>query len=165
MPSDPKALLEQIISLLHRHGVEFLVIGGQAEAIFGSTRLTYDTDLCYLRSPENFKRLATALKELSPTLRGAPPNLPFILDDRTLALGSNFTFDTRLGPLDLLGWVEPIGDYNALSKTAELHDLDGLTVRTISLDDLIKVKVHIRRTKDKESLVQLLAIKKHRGEG
>jgi predicted nucleotidyltransferase len=41
-------------------------------------------------------------------------------------------------------------------------DLDGILVKTIGLEDLIRVKKHIRRPKDQESLLQLLAIRKAR---
>jgi hypothetical protein len=80
--------------------------------LHGSPIPTYDVDLSYRRTSDNLQRLATALKTLKPTLRGAPPDLPFIPDAQSLALGSSFTFDTPLGPLDLLGWVEPLGAYD-----------------------------------------------------
>ena len=86
-----------------------MVIGGQAATLLGSPLPTFDIDLCYRRTAENLEHLAAALKELHPTLRGAPPDLPFRLDGRSLALGCNFTFNTDVGPLDLLGWVEPFG--------------------------------------------------------
>jgi predicted nucleotidyltransferase len=159
-----KSPLQQIVELFERHGVEFMVIGGQAEALFGSPRITYDVDLCYRRDAENLQRLAAALQELTVTLRGAPPDLPFRIDARALALGSNFTFNTPLGPLDLLAWVEPHGNYESLVKRAERYPLGQTYVRTISLDDLIRVKEHIRRPKDRESLLQLKAIKQVRAE-
>jgi predicted nucleotidyltransferase len=155
--------LRKIVELLTTHQVEFLVIGGQAETLFGSSRVTFDVDVCYRRTAENLERLATALRELNVSLRGAPPELPFQVDAKSLALGNNFTFNTALGPLDLLGWVEPIGDYDVLSPNAEEYSLGNVSVRTISLDDLIRVKEHIRRVKDQNSLFQLKAIKQLRG--
>jgi hypothetical protein len=71
-----KSKLESLVELLAAHGVEFMIIGGQAETIFGSPRVTYDIDLCYRRTSENLKKLAAALREIKPTLRGAPPDLP-----------------------------------------------------------------------------------------
>jgi hypothetical protein len=68
-----KSALERIALLLSTHGVEFIVVGGQAELLMGSPRVTYDIDLCYKRSKENLRRLATALHELKPSLRNAPP--------------------------------------------------------------------------------------------
>ncbi len=161
--SDP-AGFEKVLDLLIRHGVRFIVIGGQAEQIMGSPRVTYDADLCYERSAENLEHLASALKELKPTLRGAPPDLPFILDARSLALGNNFTFNTPLIPLDLLGWVEPIGTYDDLIKNAERHAYKGIELSVIALDDLIRIKEHINRPKDRDSLFQLRAIKQVREE-
>lgn len=47
MPDESRpSRLEAISRLLVRHLVEFLVIGGQAEYLFGSPRVTYDVDLC-----------------------------------------------------------------------------------------------------------------------
>ncbi|HEY7089745.1 MAG TPA: hypothetical protein VH518_16730 [Tepidisphaeraceae bacterium] len=163
-PNESVSHLGFVVAILRRHGVEFIVIGGQAEALMGSPRVTYDTDLCYRRSQRNLERLAAALKELEPSLRGAPADLPIILDARALALGSNYTFDTPHGKLDLLAWVEPIGHYEEVAKHAEVYSFDGGDLLTISLDDLIRVKEHIRRTKDRGSLIQLLAIKKQREE-
>src|SRR5437016_2567085 len=100
-PSPDTSRLERIAELLLKHGVRFIVIGGQAEYLFGSPRVTYDVDLCYERTADNLERLAQALRELKPSLRGVPPELPFVIDARALALGSNFTFNTKLGDLDL----------------------------------------------------------------
>jgi predicted nucleotidyltransferase len=160
----PKSSLYQIVEHFTAHGVEFMMIGGQAEALMGSSRVTYDFDLCYRRTPENLQRLADALKELKPTLRGAPPDVPVVLDACALALGNNFTLETSIGSLDLLGHVEPIGDYENLIKSAEEFSLDELRVKTIGLEDLIRIKERIARPKDRDSLLQLLAIRRVRSE-
>jgi hypothetical protein len=157
--------LERIAEILLRHGVEFLVVGGQAEVLMGSPRVTYDTDLCYRRTNDNLERLAAALREIKPTLRGAPPDLPVVLDAVSLALGSNYTFNTSMGPLDLLGWLDPLGSYESLFPTSETYTVGDLSIRTIGLDDLIRIKEHIGRPKDRESLLQLLAIRTLRDEG
>ena len=107
--------LESFCLLLADAGVEFMVIGGQAEALMGSPRVTYDVDLCYRRTPENLERLARVLRTLKLTLRGAPPDLTFRLDARALALGSNFTFEVDgEHALDLLAYLEPVGTYEHL---------------------------------------------------
>lgn len=159
-----KNRFEKIVEHFRRHGVEFIVIGGQAEALLGSARVTYDTDLCYHRSAANLERLATAVRELGPTLRGAPPGLPFRIDAQSFALGNNFTFDTIYGPLDLLAWVEPFGTYEGLVKSAETMPFGDQPLLVISLDALIRIKQHIGRPKDKDSLMHLLAIKRVRDE-
>lgn len=161
----PPSQLERIVAILRRHRVEFVVIGGQAETLFGSPRVTYDFDFCYQRSQTNYAALAAALKEIGVWLRGAPRDLPFVVDARTIEMGSNFTFASELGDIDFLGDVEPIGDFDSVSSRGETHELATGAVRTISLDDLILVKRHVHRSKDSESLYQLLAIKKLRERG
>ena len=160
-----KSSFEEIVELLTARGVEFIVIGGQAESLLGSDRPTFDTDLCYRRTPDNLQRLAEAVKELRPSLRGAPPDLPFRLDAQSLALGNNFTFRTTAGDLDLLGYVAPIGDYDAIAPRATTLPLGPSQIKVMSLDDLIQVKQHVNRPKDRDSLMHLLAIKRIRDEG
>lgn len=136
-----------------------------AEVLHGGLRPTYDVDLCYDRSRDNLERLSTGLKEIHATLRGAPKDLPFSPDVGALELGSNFTFDTDVGPLDLLGWVEPIGDYQKIA--AESRDVpfgDG-TVPVLDVEGLIRIKEHIRRPKDAASLAELRAIRDERAKG
>lgn len=159
-----KSRFARIVRLLVDHGVEFVVIGGRAESLMGSARVTLDTDLCYQRTPENLKKLATALKVLKPTLRNAPPDLPFRIDAETLAMGSNYTFSTIEGDLDFLGYVEPLGTYEDIAPRAETMQLGDIPIRVISLDDLIAIKGHLGRPKDRDSLMHLQAIKRIREE-
>ena len=67
--------------------------------------------------------------------------------------------------MDILGHVEPLGGYEQLLPNHEEYDVAGQRIRTIGLEDLLKVKLHINRVKDQESIVQLKAIKRIRDEG
>jgi hypothetical protein len=155
--------LERFCSLFGENGVEFMVIGGQAEALMGSPRVTYDYDFCYRRTPSNLASLARALGTLKLALRGAPADLRFRVDAESLALGSNFTFTVDGEyPLDLLGFVEPIGTYEDLLPGAQTMQIAGKQALVIGLEDLIKE--HIGRPKDRESLLQLRAIERLRRE-
>lgn len=163
--STDKTPFEVVIETFNAYGVEFVVVGGQAETLHGSARVTFDVDLCYRRTEDNLERLAEALVGLRPRLRGVPPDLPFRLDAKSLALGCNFTFVTNAGPLDLLGFLEPLGSYEDVVSRADRIDLGEVWVQVISLDDLIAIKQHIQRPKDRDSLINLLAIKRLRDEG
>jgi predicted nucleotidyltransferase len=55
-----------------------------------------------------------------------------------------------------------IGGYNELVAHAETVSIGGRPTRVIGLDDLIRIKQHINRSKDRESLLQLKAIKRLR---
>ena len=149
--------------MLAAHGVEFIVVGGQAEVLMGGSRVTYDVDLCYRRSSDNLERLATALGTLSLTLRGAPPDLKFRLDSQALALGQNYTFEVDGEyPLDLLAYLEPVGTYEDLLPHAETISIGGRPIPVIGLRDLIRIKRYLGRPKDRESLLQLEAIERLR---
>ena len=135
--------------VLARHAVRFIVIGGIGGRLQGSTTITNDLDICYARGDENHERLAEALKELHAKLRGAPPDVPFQLDARTIAMGDHLTFITDAGSLDCLATPSGIpGGFDELDRAADDMDLDGVTVRVASIDDLIRMKRAAGRPKD-----------------
>jgi hypothetical protein len=77
------------------------------------------TSTCATRGTRaNQDRLATALAPLHARLRGAPPDLPFVLDARTLRSGLNFTLRTDAGDLDLFGELAGVGTYAECARDA-----------------------------------------------
>lgn len=153
--TDFKALLR----VLSEGGVEFILVGGVAATIHGSSRLTVDVDVVYSRSPGNIERLVLALTPYHPYLRGAPPGLPFCWDVRTVRQGLNFTLTTDLGDLDLLGEVTGGGAYEALLRDTVPITVFGVTCRCLTLDRLIAVKRAAGRPKDLETIAELEAIR------
>ena len=137
-----------ILVALADGGVDFVVIGGLAGAVHGSSYPTFDVDVAYARDHANLERLAVVLRELSATLRGAPKDLPFQLDADTLKEGGNFTFDTRLGKLDVLAYAASAPQYEQLRTDATVAPVEGRTLRFASLDHLIAMKEAAGRTKD-----------------
>jgi hypothetical protein len=141
----PRKLLETLV----HHGVDFVLIGGMAGAARGSSYITLDVDVAYERSRANLECLANALRELEATVRGAPPDLPFLLDAQTLTNGANFTFDTPNGPLDILSDPAGAPAYAKLRKEAgEELLVEGISIRVASLDHLIAMKEAAGRPKD-----------------
>ena len=151
-----------LIDTLARSRVEFILIGGIAATLHGSARATLDLDVVYRRSPDNVDRLVRALTPLSPYLRGAPPGLPFVFDTDTVRRGLNFTLDTSLGALDLLGEVTGGGSYDALLPNTAAVDLFGHSCRAVTLDMLIRLKRAAGRPKDNEILAELEALRDRR---
>lgn len=149
----------QGLQVLDQYGVRYVVIGGVAGAMHGSPSITQDLDICYDRSPDNLERLAEALVSLNARLRGAPRDVPFILDARTLARGDFFTFSTDVGPLDLLGTPSGASGYDALARNALVFELDDLAVPVASLDDLVAMKRAAGRPQDLKELEILGALR------
>ncbi len=153
----------RVLRTLERHGVRFVVIGGYAAGILGAPIMTNDLDVCYERTTENMAKLAAGLQELHAKLRVAhvDEDLPFILDGRTLAAGDSFTFRTDAGDVDVLGTPSGTSGFKDLDAAATSYDLgDGLVVRVVSLDDLIRMKEAAARPKDEAHLHLLTVLKR-----
>jgi hypothetical protein len=151
----------EILRVLVERDVRFVVIGGIAGALHGSTTLTADVDILYDRSGDNFERLARALAVLRAIRRDLPAGLPAPLDARTLRNGTNFLLTTRYGDLDCVGET-PSGrfTYEQLAPTAERMRIGAdLEIRVASLDELIRMKRATGRTKDRIELETLSALR------
>jgi predicted nucleotidyltransferase len=147
-----------VVQALQQAEVDFVVIGGVALNLHGSALITSDTDVMYARDAENVGRLASALAQLDVRLRGAPADLPFHPDAKTLRAGMNFTFTSRFGDLDVLGEVAGITSYEGLRTRARLMRLGGRDVPVANVHDLIAMKRAAGRTKDLRGLDDLAAI-------
>lgn len=147
-----------LLTRLANGRVEFVIIGGLAVLTHGHVRATVDLDICYARTPENLERIFEVLAPIHPRLRGAPEGLPFFFDVRTLRNGLNFPLVTDEGELDLLGEVTGVGGYSDLVLQALTTEAFGVTVRVMSLADLIRAKAAAGRPKDLLDLEALRAI-------
>jgi len=134
---------------LVRHGIDFVLVGGMAGISHGSNYPSYDLDVVYARNRDNIARLVEALREIGVSLRGAPVDLPFVLDAKTIENGSNFTFDTPHGDFDILGHADGMPGYDELKAEAPAREILGLEVRVASIDHLIAMKRAANRPKDK----------------
>jgi predicted nucleotidyltransferase len=152
----------EILPLLLRHNVRFIVIGGGATVAHGLARSTFDVDVVYARDAENIRNLVAALEVYQPYLRGAPPGLPFHWDERTIQAGLNFTLTTSLGKLDVLGEVAGGGRYEELLPASEELDVFGVRCRFVTLEKLIQLKRAAGRPKDLEVIAELQALLEER---
>jgi predicted nucleotidyltransferase len=152
----------QLLRALVARGVDFVVVGGVAMIGHGSTRPTYDVDICYATDPANLEALADAMVELGAKLRGIHEEVPFVPDARTLRQTSVLTLTTPEGEIDLL--VGPAGApaYAELRDRARRITVDGVAVLIASLDDLESMKRAAGRPKDLLDLEEIAAIRRLR---
>ena len=151
--------LQKTLRLLSDNEIGFVILGGVAAGLHGSTYATYDLDICYSRDPGNLQRLADAISPLHPRLRGAPSGLPFLWDVETLKRGLNFTLTTDWGELDLMGEIAGLGSYQQVLSASVLSRLWDLECRVLTLDALIAAKRAAGREKDLLVLKELEALR------
>lgn len=150
--------LFKVAQLLAEADVKFVIVGGVAIRSHGGNYVTEDLDICYSRTRENLKKLARVLAPLKPRPRGFENHLPFIFDWTTLQHGTNFTFTTTLGDVDLLGEVKGLGIYDDLLGDSLHIDLDGFSADILSIPALIIAKTAAARPKDEPGLKVLYAL-------
>lgn len=149
----------KLLAALCEGGVEFILVGGVAATVHGSSRLTQDIDVVYGRTDDNLSRLEKGLGPYEPYLRGAPRGLPFDWSAATLKRGLNFTLTTTIGDIDLLGEIVGGGGYDDLLSHSIEIELFGKTCRCLDLPTLIRTKRAAGRPRDLEAVAELEALR------
>lgn len=152
---------EEALATLARHKVEFVVIGGYATVIHGSSHFTTDADVCADASPENLVKLAAALRAMDARIRSdaVPEGLDFACDETFLARMQMVNLITKHGAFDVS--FKPAafpGGYTELVRNAVEVQILGETVKVASLADIIRSKEAAGRPKDRAVLPQLYAL-------
>lgn len=137
----------EILRLLSRKEVEFIVVGMTAGVLRGAPVTTVDLDIVHRRSPENVARLLGVLAELDAVYRHDPrklrPN-----ESHLLGPGHQLLTTTH-GDLDCLGAIDQDKSYeDLLEQTTEMKLAEGLSVRVLALSALIEIKERSGRPKD-----------------
>jgi predicted nucleotidyltransferase len=148
----PIARFRTILQTFADCGVEYIVIGGVAGVLLGAPVATFDLDVVHSRAPENLDRLLTALATLDAYYREQPERR---LRPTLSHLGSpgHQLLMTRAGPLDLLGTITGGRGYQELLPHTAILDIgDGLCVRVVDLETLIRLKEEAGRDKDRAML-------------
>lgn len=155
MQPNLKALLERLLV----HEIDFVLVGGFAAAVHGSTLVTQDIDICTAITEAGVAKLREALKDLHPWLRMNPAAKLSFLEHPVEVRGTNNIYlKTDLGVLDILSQVPPAGDFEAIKGRAIEIVLYGHKCKVISIEDLIRVKEAMNRPKDQQAVLELKLI-------
>ena len=150
--------LVQLLERLADSGVEFVVVGGYAGVLHGSSLVTRDLDICAVLTDENIEKLRVALRDLNPLHRMTPQALSFLQVPKPGDSVSNLYLRTDWGIVDILTDVLGLGDYQRIRGKAEDFEIRGKRCQLISIEDLIQAKEAIGREKDKLAAKELRAI-------
>ena len=138
-----------MIECLQREGVEFMLVGGYAVALHGWPRMTFDIDFWILANPQNAAAVVRALKAF-----GAP--LMDLTEEDFYRPGMVFQIGTEPQRIDILSAVSGVSYEDAVMRALKM-EVDGLSLKVISLDDLILNKRASGRPKD---IVDALTLEK-----
>lgn len=165
MPERPVLDPAGLLAVLVRHEVRFIVIGGMAGALHGSTTLTADLDILFERESSNLDHLAAALATLHATRRDLPRGVVAPVDVRALRNSTNLLLSTDLGDLDCIAETPSGGfTYEQIAPTAERMRVGrDLEVSVAALDELIRMKRATGRPKDRAEVETLAALLGQRG--
>ena len=156
----------RICTILNEEAVDYVVVGGFAAVVHGSSLPTRDIDLVPLRTPTNLARLARALKRMNAMIRtdgdpvAAPLDAPFLAN---MPLMLNLVTD--LGEMDLTfapsGGLGGFDEWDAHAIVLEIAE--GLAVHIAALDDIIESKRAANRPKDQMALPYLESLRDQLG--
>lgn len=152
-------ILSQLLQRLCDADIDFVVVGGFAALLHGSTQVTRDLDLCAVLSSEDVAKLRKALQDLKPTHRLTPQRLSFLTNPDPDVPVRNLYLETELGTVDILSSILGVGDFERVRTGSVEVEIFGRRCRVISVDDLIRAKEALAREKDLLAAKELRAIR------
>ncbi|MGA2497386.1 MAG: hypothetical protein ABSH20_06575 [Tepidisphaeraceae bacterium] len=149
----------EFYTLLRKHAVPFVVIGGHAVQFHGYVRNTEDVDLVWMRSAESEAKLAAALQEANATWisderdpqtgleKLIPVSLSYVRANHLMMLCTDYGF------VDLFDYIPgfPIADVGEVYRDSVLAG----DIHYVSIDWLRKMKQAADRPKDRLDLEKL----------
>jgi hypothetical protein len=140
---------------LAKKKVRYIMVGGFACALHGNLRMTSDVDLWIKDSPINRKRLRSALKEIGFGDFKEVETTQFIPGFTSLMIGASLELDIMTY---LKGFEQE--SFDSCYKISPKAIIEGIPVRFLHINQLIKNKKLTGRVKDKADVQELEKIKK-----
>ena len=129
-----------MVLALQKAGVEFMLVGGYAVALYGWPRMTFDIDFWILANPENAAALMRALKDFgAPTMD--------LREEDFHRPGMVFQIGVEPQRIDIVSAISGVDYVDALTRARSMR-VDDLEIKVIALEDLIANKDASGRPKD-----------------
>ncbi len=147
-----------IFKKLSEKRIKYIVVGGIAVNLYGIPRMTYDTDLIIDMQDKNLKTFLTLLKNW-----GFKPKLPVNIMDfaksekrRDWIKNKNMKAFCLVNPEWAMSEIDIVINtplnYEKASKNIKYITLQDVSIPTISINDLIKMKKSSNRQQDKADI-------------
>jgi hypothetical protein len=148
--------MQELLEVLNRWRVQYLVVGAHAIGVYTEPRGTKDLDIWVNPTPANAKRVFGALKEYGAPLFETTEQF-FTERDTFLVIGVS---PNRIDILKSIPGVE----FEACWRARRSIDIGGTTAHFPSLEDLVTAKVAAGRPQDLVDATKLKkALELHRG--
>ena len=152
----------RICTILLEEEVDFVVLGGFAAIVRGSSLPTRDIDVIPSRDHANLDRLGRALTRMNARIRISGDPVPTKIDGGFLAnMPHMLNLVTDFGEMALTFTpAGRVGDFDGWRRGATSEEIEeGLTVLVASLDDIIDSKRTAKRPKDQMALPYLESLR------
>jgi len=143
--------LSAIIEGLVKAEVKFILVGGLAAVVQGAPVTTMDVDIVPDRSHENISKLFLFLKSIDAIYR-RPDNEIIKPNAEDLSGMGNALFSTRLGPLDVLAFIEQEKTYEDLFDHTIAIEFRGHILHVLDIEKLVELKRASQDPRDKQRL-------------
>lgn len=150
----------EILRRLNQHEVEYVLVGGMAGVLYGSSLVTEDVDVCTPFEPKNLAKIVSALGDLNPRHRTNPNHPPMTPKAVDLAGFKNLYLITDLGQIDLLSEISGVGGYPEVSRHSIAANLRDLVCKVLDIDSLIRARRAVGRPKDLQAVAELEVIRR-----
>lgn len=150
--------LNRLLQHLCDAEVDFVIVGGFAAVLHGSSLVTRDLDVCAVLTGAQVEKLRTVLRDLHPVHRMTAQKLSFLDNPSPGVAVHNLYLRTDLGPIDVLGSILGVGDFERVRAASVEVEAFGRRCRVMSLEDLIRAKEALGREKDLLAAKELRAI-------
>jgi hypothetical protein len=168
------SLYVPVFEVLNDAQVRYVVVGGLATVLHGYARLTADIDLMVDLDPKELRKCIDALAKygMIPRLPVDPYDFaePSIrrhwIEEKNMRVFSLWKPDEPLLSVDL--FVEHPIEFDLIWFRAEVIPLGSVSVRVVSIPDLIALKRLANRPQDLtdiEKLLEIQNLKNHRDDG
>ena len=131
---------KDMLLALSEENVKFMLVGGFALAAHGHPRFTYDIDFFVMVSPDNAKAVMRALKRFGAPLMG-------VTEADFEQKGIVFQIGVPPVRIDIITKIEGVSFDEAYPR-ALVTEWEGVTIRVLSLQDLLVNKRAVGRPKD-----------------
>ncbi len=137
------------INALNINKVDYILVGGFSVILHGHSRVTGDMDIWVERTERNYSKLLKAFYQFHmPVFDMTKEN--FLAHQEW----DVFKFGRKPSAIDIMVKVKGL-DFRECFELSKIFEVEGLAIRTLHFNDLIKAKKEAGRLKDLDDIQQL----------